>query len=265
LAARLTAEFILAIDTRPLYPFRTVDQRSIQAEPNVKPPTLDTGKPIVQDYPRGSHTPVSDRLEGAAFLTHQKQLDGQSSTTRHKRKRSEGQLPHTLLNAKARRGRTSSVSDTDSSSTCHPAPIRSGASWTTSSSSDPGYTASLYPEAIRATQSASSGFALSLPGPPSLRDSSARLLAPVESSNKQEEASSSDVLVVFGEDMPKDLPESHLLFLEEVCRVNTRLYGQPRLEISKDTTEPSYSETRKAVIVTNLFSTLARVEYKAEL
>jgi hypothetical protein len=206
LAARLTAEFILAIDTRPLYPFRTVDQRSIQAEPNVKPPTLDTGKPIVQDYPRGSHTPVSDRLEGAAFLTHQKQLDGQSSTTRHKRKRSEGQLPHTLLNAKARRGRTSSVSDTDSSSTCHPAPIRSGASWTTSSSSDPGYTASLYPEAIRATQSASSGFALSLPGPPSLRDSSARLLAPVESSNKQEEASSSDVLVVFGENMPKDLP-----------------------------------------------------------
>ena len=194
MAAPLTAEFILAIDTRPLYPFRTDDQRSIQAEPNVKPPTLDTGKPIVQDYPRGTHTPVSDRLEGAAFLTHQKQLDGQSSTTRHKRKRSEGQLPHTLLNAKARRGRTSSVSDTDSSSTCHPAPIRSGASWTTSSSSDPGYTASLYPEAIRATQSASSGFALSLPGPPSLRDSSARLLAPVGSSNKQEEASSSDSL-----------------------------------------------------------------------
>lgn len=179
MTARLTAEFILAIDTRSLYPFRTDVQRSIQAEPNVKPTTLDTGKPIVKNYPPGTHTPASDRLEGAALLTHQKQLDGQSSTTRHKRKRSGGQLPHTLLNAKARRGRTSSVSDTDSSSTCYPAPTWSGSSWTTSSSSDPGYTASLYPEAIRATQSASSGFALSLPGPPSLRDSSARLLAPV--------------------------------------------------------------------------------------
>jgi hypothetical protein len=214
-----------------------------------------------------AYTPGHSRKEYSAVLTDETEADRKPSTTRHKRKRDETELQQDIKDvSRIRRRRTSSVPDTgSSSSTRYPASTWSGISRSSSSSSDAGFTYGLYPEALRTTPSATSGFALSLPNPPDCRGSSACLAAPVENLSDERESNGSNVFVVFGEDIPRDLPESHLLFLEIVCQVNSRLYGRPRLELSEDTTEPSYSETRKAVIVTNLFSTLARVEYKAEL
>jgi hypothetical protein len=163
-----------------------------------------------------AYTPGHRRKEYSAVLTEETEADRKPSTTGHKRKQDETELPRDIKDvSRIRRRRTSS--------------------------------------------------ALSIPNPPDCRGSSACLAAPVEKLSDERKSNGSNVFVVFGEDIPRDLPESHLLFLEKVCQVNLRLYGRPRLELSEDTTEPSYSETRKAVIVTNLFSTLARVEYKAEL